>query len=96
MQTEGRNNQNIHACEHTLSLSPSLAPLPTLLLSRMQCLYVDTINQLLVATMLDKNAYIYDLEDPAPKAVYSGHQDVIRGVGFLQESDCFITCSWDK
>ena len=61
-----------------------------------QCLYVDNANQLLVASMLDKNAYVYDLGDAMPRAVFKGHQDVIRGVGYLQESDCFITASWDK
>ena len=46
--------------------------------------------------MLDKNAYVYELGDPMPRAVYKGHQDVIRGVGYLEESNCIITASWDK
>ncbi|KAG1677661.1 hypothetical protein FOA52_010444 [Chlamydomonas sp. UWO 241] len=46
--------------------------------------------------MADKNAYCYDLEDPAPKAIYSGHQDVIRGIGFLGECGRYVTCSWDR
>jgi len=61
-----------------------------------QCLYVDKANQLLVAAMSDKSAYCYNFDDPAPVAVYTGHQDVIRGVGFLEESSCFVTCSWDR
>lgn len=33
-----------------------------------QSLFVDNVNQLLVAAMLDKNAYVYDLDDPMPRA----------------------------
>jgi WD40 repeat protein len=57
---------------------------------------VDPTIELLVATMLDKNAYVWDLEDPMPRAVYKGHNDIIKGVGYLQETKCFVTASWDK
>ena len=61
-----------------------------------QCLFVDPLNKLLVGTMLDKNAYVWDLDDPMPRAVYKGHGDIIRAVGYLEETDCFVTASWDK
>jgi len=61
-----------------------------------QCLYVDEVNQLLVTAMLDKSAYVYDLDDPIPRAEYKGHQDVVRAVGYLKESNCYVTASWDK
>lgn len=70
--------------------------MPAAALLALQCLYVDPATHLLVASMLDKNAYVYDLGDPMPRAVYKGHQDVIRGVGYLEESNCIITASWDK
>ena len=59
-------------------------------------MFIDSINQLLVASMLDKNIYIWDLDDPMPQAVFKGHQDVVRGVGYLAETKCFVSCSWDK
>lgn len=31
-----------------------------------------------------------------PLAVFKGHQDVVRGVGYLTETKCFVSCSWDK
>ena len=46
--------------------------------------------------MLDKNAYVWDLDDPMPRAVYKGHGDIIKAVGYLQETHCFVTASWDK
>lgn len=33
-----------------------------------QCLFVDNLNKLLVAAMLNKSAYVYDLDDPMPRA----------------------------
>ena len=32
-----------------------------------QCLFVDVKNNLLVAAMLDKCCYVYDLDDPIPR-----------------------------
>jgi hypothetical protein len=61
-----------------------------------QSLFIDSINQLLVASMLDKNIYVWDLDDPMPQAVFKGHQDVVRAVGYLTETRCFVSCSWDK
>lgn len=61
-----------------------------------QCLYVDEVNQLLLAAMLDKTAYVYDLDDPLPKAKYSGHSDVIRSMAHIPERHCYVTASWDK
>ena len=61
-----------------------------------QCLYVDPINELLVATMLDKNACVWDLDDPMPRMTCKGHGDLIRAVGYLKETRCFVTGSWDK
>lgn len=61
-----------------------------------QSLFVDSINQLLVASMLDKNVYVWNLDEPMPQAVFKGHQDVVRAVGYLTETRCFVSCSWDK
>ncbi len=33
-----------------------------------QCLFVDRANKLLVAAMLNRTAYVYDLDDPMPLA----------------------------
>lgn len=33
-----------------------------------QCLFVDNVNKLLVAATLDKNCYVYELDDPMPLA----------------------------
>eukprot|EP00798_Chlamydomonas_sp_ICE-L_P000177 gene177-3972_t len=61
-----------------------------------QCLYVDNVNKLLAAAMMDKSAYVYNLDDPIPRAEYKGHQDVIRAISYLQDSNCFVTASWDR
>lgn len=64
--------------------------------SSVQCMYVDTTHEVLVAAMLDRNAYLYDLDDPIPKAKYSGHSDVIRSIELLPSLDCYVSASWDK
>jgi len=46
--------------------------------------------------MMDKNAYVWNLDDPMPRATYKGHGDLIRAVGYLEETRCFVTGSWDK
>ncbi|MEW5312499.1 MAG: hypothetical protein WDW38_004130 [Sanguina aurantia] len=61
-----------------------------------QCLFVDNLNKLLVAAMLNKSAYVYDLDDPMPRAEYVGHDDVIRSIGYLPDCDCYVTASWDR
>mmetsp|Transcript_33374 Transcript_33374/g.84557 ORF Transcript_33374/g.84557 Transcript_33374/m.84557 type:complete len:866 (-) Transcript_33374:212-2809(-) len=61
-----------------------------------QALYVDNVNKLLVAAMLDKAVCVYDLDDPIPRATYKGHTDVVRGISYLHSADCYITASWDK
>jgi hypothetical protein len=39
---------------------------------------------------------VYDLDDPIPRATYKGHTDVVRGIGYLQGAQCYVTASWDK
>ncbi|KAF5833397.1 WD40-repeat-containing domain protein, partial [Dunaliella salina] len=60
-----------------------------------QCLYVDEKHKLLVASMLDKHACVYDLDDPIPRATFKGHSDVVRAISYLESCDCYITASWD-
>ncbi|EFJ43514.1 hypothetical protein VOLCADRAFT_119046 [Volvox carteri f. nagariensis] len=61
-----------------------------------QCIYVDNTNRLLVAAMLNRAAFVYDLDDPMPLARYAGHTDVIRGIGYVKDCDTYVTASWDK
>ncbi len=61
----------------------------------LQCLYVDNANRLLAASMLDKSAYIYDLDDPIPRAEYKGHQvshSLLRSMFTLHACCSAITC----
>ncbi|KAG2444756.1 hypothetical protein HXX76_001500 [Chlamydomonas incerta] len=61
-----------------------------------QSIYVDNSNRLLVAAMLNRTAFVYDLDDPMPLARYAGHTDVIRGIGYIKDCDTYVTASWDK
>ena len=46
--------------------------------------------------MQDKECCVYDLDNPIPRATFKGHTDVVRGVGYLQSAQCYVTASWDK
>ncbi|GMH37514.1 hypothetical protein BSKO_05387 [Bryopsis sp. KO-2023] len=60
-----------------------------------QCLFVDEINQLILAATLDKSVAVYTLEDPVPIARYRGHDDIVRSIGYLSEKGLYVTGGWD-
>jgi len=38
---------------------------------------------------------VYDLDDPIPRATYTGHSDVVRAISYLESCGCYVTGSWD-
>ena len=64
--------------------------------SLLTCMYVDTINNLLLLATADKVLEIRDLEDFTLLQRCRGHTDSISGIVYLKEKNQYATCSWDK
>ncbi|KAK9811558.1 hypothetical protein WJX72_005843 [[Myrmecia] bisecta] len=61
-----------------------------------QSIYVDNVNDLVLAAMLDKVVRVYSLDSQLPVIKYSGHTDVIRSIGYLSDKGLYVTGSWDR
>jgi len=64
--------------------------------SLLTCMYVDTINNLLLLATADKVLEIRDLEDFTLLQRCKGHTDSISGIIYLKEKNQYATSSWDK
>jgi WD40 repeat protein len=60
------------------------------------CMYVDSLNNVLLLATADKVLEIRDLEDFTLLQRCQGHTDSISGIIYLKEKHQYATCSWDK
>ena len=56
-----------------------------------QYLFVDNLNGVVLASMLDKVTRAYDLDSKQPCIKYVGHDEVVRGVDYLPERGLYVT-----